>query len=93
MKKYTFHTQRAKGSARSYTKTEDKLNDNEINLLLGNLVNEFNKAPDKVKEKFIDRVFYYVMQSQKNGNSVSESNNIVNNAEHVDNNLNTTTDN
>lgn len=45
MKKFTFHTSRAKGSPRSYSKTEDKLNPNEINLLVANVINEYNKLP------------------------------------------------
>lgn len=63
MKKYTFYVQRSGGkSPRSYTKTEDKLDEREINLLTGNLINEFRKAPDKVKSNFIDNLFKYIQQ-------------------------------
>lgn len=75
MRKYTFYTQRAKGASRSYTKTEDKLDDREINLLFGNLINEFNKAPDKVKEKFMDNMLHYIMKSQvaQDGNTATNT--------------------
>lgn len=66
MRKYTFHTSRTKGSPRSYTKTEENLTPQEINLLLGDLLNKFDKAPDKVKEGFLDKIFEYLMQVKEN---------------------------
>lgn len=65
-RKYTFHVARAKGSERSYTKTENQLMDNEINLLAANHLNEFNKLPVKAKELVINKMFEYLMWKDKN---------------------------
>lgn len=54
IKKFTFNVARGGGkSPRSYTKTEDKLDHKETDLLLGTLVNEFNKMPEIVKTRFM----------------------------------------
>jgi hypothetical protein len=72
MKKFTFHTSRVKGSARSYTKTEDRLTQEEINLLTGNIVNEFNKLPQASKMMFmhyLNQALKYDIQEERSGDS------------------------
>ena len=65
-RKYTFHVGRAKGAQRSYSKTEDQLTENEINLLAGNMINEFSKLPVKAKEKVLNHIFEFLMTKDVN---------------------------
>lgn len=63
-RKYTFQTARAPGADRSYTKKESELKPNEINLLLGNFIKEFNDQPEIVKMMFMQRLSQLLQERQ-----------------------------
>lgn len=58
MKKFTFYT-KGKGGPKTFTKTENRLTQADINLLTSNIVNEFNKLPEAAKMLFM----FYLNQS------------------------------
>lgn len=79
-KKYTFNVSRGGGRGpRTYTKTEDNLTQRELDFLLGDILNSFNKAPAKVKEMFLDQIFMYLMQNNKDNTPQEEISRELNN--------------
>lgn len=55
-KEYVIFISRAGGGIERVAKTEDQLTEKDFHLFLGELVEQFNKSPERTKIEFLHRV-------------------------------------